>query len=32
MAVVFVSRDWEYAVGAHYMVNMIPWVLVFLKI
>lgn len=32
MAVVFVSRDWEHAVGAHYMVNMIPWVLVFLKI
>ena len=31
MAVVFASRDWEYAVGAHYMVNMIPWVMVFLK-
>jgi len=31
MAVVFASRDWEHAVGAHYMVNMIPWVMVFLK-
>ena len=32
MAVVFASRDWEHAVGAHYMVNLIPWVMVFLKI
>lgn len=31
MAVVFASRDWECAVGAHYMVNMIPWVMVFPK-
>jgi hypothetical protein len=32
MAAMFARRDWEHAVGAHYMVNMIPWVLVFLKI
>jgi hypothetical protein len=31
MAVIFARRDWEHAVGAHYMVNMIPWVLVFLE-
>jgi hypothetical protein len=31
MAIVFASRDWEHAVGAHYMVNMIPWAMVFLK-
>ena len=31
MAVVFARRDWEHAVGAHYMVNLIPWVMVFLK-
>ena len=31
MAVVFAKRDWEHAVGAHYMVNMIPWLAVFLK-
>jgi hypothetical protein len=31
MAVVFVRRDWEHAVGAHYMVNMIPWLMVFLE-
>ena len=30
MAVVFARRDWEHAVGAHYMINMIPWVMVFL--
>jgi hypothetical protein len=29
-AVLFVRRDWEHAVGAHYMVDMIPWVMVFL--
>jgi hypothetical protein len=29
MAVVFARRDWEHAVGAHYMINMIPWVMVF---
>jgi hypothetical protein len=31
MAVVFARRDWEHAVGAHYMINMIPWVMVFLE-
>jgi len=31
MAVVFVKRDWEQAVGAHYMINMIPWLMVFLS-
>jgi hypothetical protein len=31
MAIVFVKRDWEHAVGAHYMINMIPWVMVFLS-
>ncbi|KAF5426834.1 MAG: CAAX protease self-immunity [Candidatus Methanomarinus sp.] len=31
MAVIFAKRDWEYAVGAHYMINMIPWVMVFLE-
>jgi len=31
MAVIFARRDWEHAVGAHYMVNMIPWVMVFLE-
>ena len=30
MAVVFARRDWEHAVGAHYMINMIPWLMVFL--
>ena len=30
MAVVFVRRDWEHAAGAHYMINMIPWLMVFL--
>jgi len=30
MAAVFAQRDWERAVGAHYMVNMIPWVMAFL--
>lgn len=29
MAAVFARRDWEHAVGAHYMVNMIPWLMVF---
>ena len=29
-ACIFARRDWEHAVGAHYMVNMIPWVIVFL--
>ncbi len=31
MAVVFVKRDLEHAVGAHYMINMIPWLMVFLS-
>jgi hypothetical protein len=31
MAVVFARRDWEHTVGAHYMINMIPWVMVFLE-
>ena len=31
MAVIFSRRDWEHAVGAHYMINMIPWVMVFLE-
>jgi len=30
-ATLFTRRDWEHAVGAHYMVNMIPWVIVFLQ-
>lgn len=30
-AVMFVRRDWEHAVGAHYMVNVIPWMLVYLE-
>lgn len=31
MAVVFARRDWEHAVGAHYMINLIPWMMVFLN-
>ena len=31
MAVVFTKRDWEHAVGAHYMINMIPWGMAFLE-
>jgi len=30
MAVLFVKRDWEHAVGAHYVVNLIPFLVVFL--
>ncbi len=30
MAAMFARRDWQHAVGAHYMVNMIPWLMVFL--
>ncbi len=30
LATVFTRRDYEHAVGAHYMVNFIPWVMVFL--
>lgn len=29
LAAMFARRDWEHAVGAHYMVNMIPWLMVF---
>ena len=31
MAAIFARREWEHAVGAHYMVNMIPWLMVFLE-
>lgn len=31
LAVLFVRRDWEFAAGAHYMINFIPWVMVFLE-
>jgi uncharacterized MAPEG superfamily protein len=31
MAVTFVRRDWEYAIGAHYMINMIPTLIVLLE-
>jgi hypothetical protein len=31
MAVVFVKRDWEHAVGAHYMINMVSWLMAFLE-
>ena len=30
MAVVFVRRDWEHAVGAHHAINFAPWVLALL--
>lgn len=30
LAVVFVEHDWEHAVGAHYVINMIPAMVVFL--
>jgi hypothetical protein len=30
MATAFARRGYEHAVGAHYMVNFIPWVMVFL--
>jgi hypothetical protein len=32
LAVIFAKRDWEHAVGAHYMINMIPTLMVFLGI
>jgi len=32
MAAVFARRDWEHAVGAHYMVNMPSWVVAFLGV
>ena len=31
MAAVFAKRDFEHAVGAHYMVNMIPWAMAYLE-
>jgi hypothetical protein len=31
MAVVFVRRDWEHAVGAHYMINMVATLMTFLE-
>jgi len=31
LAILFVMRDWEYAAGAHYMINFIPWIMVFLE-
>jgi hypothetical protein len=31
MAAIFAKRDWEHAVGAHYMINMIPWMMVYLE-
>jgi hypothetical protein len=31
MAVIFARQDWEHAVGAHYMINMIPTLMVFLE-
>jgi hypothetical protein len=31
LAVTFARRDWEHAVGAHYMINMIPTLMVFLE-
>jgi len=31
IAAIFVKRDWEHAVGAHYIINMIPWLMVFME-
>lgn len=31
MSVIFARRDWEHAIGAHYMINMIPTLMVFLE-
>jgi membrane protease YdiL (CAAX protease family) len=31
MAVIYVRRDWEHTVGAHYMIDLIPWIMVFLE-
>ena len=31
MAVVYVRRDWEHAIGAHYMINLIEWIMAFLE-
>lgn len=32
LAVIFARRDWEHAVGAHYMINLIPTLILFLEI
>ncbi len=31
LAAIFARHDWEYAFGAHDMVNMFPWLMVFLE-
>jgi membrane protease YdiL (CAAX protease family) len=31
MAAVFARKDIEHAIGAHYMINMIPWLMVYLS-
>ena len=31
LSVIYVRRDWEHATGAHYMINMIPLIMVFLE-
>jgi len=31
MAIIYVKRDLEHVIGAHYMVNMVPWLMVFLE-
>jgi hypothetical protein len=31
LAAVFAKRDWEHAIGAHYMINMIPWLMSYLE-
>jgi len=31
LALIFSRYDWEHAVGAHYMINLIPWIMVFFK-
>ncbi len=31
MGVVFVRRDFEHAVGAHWMINAVPWLMAYLE-
>ena len=31
LAAVFARRDWEHAVGGHYMINFVPWLMVYLE-
>jgi hypothetical protein len=31
LGVIYVRRDWEHAVAAHYMINMIPWIMVYFE-